>query len=169
MNSETNGIEKLLTMIRDIKFTMLTTVASDGTIHSRPMGTLKTDPENFEGGLWFFSRKNSLKNDELKSDQHVNLVYTDPDKKRYVSVCGWASISEDKKKMKELWMNELKSWFPEGLNDPEISLISVRPESAEIWDAPPGKLIQLLRFVKSTVTGKPIHQKNESEHIQLGH
>ena len=62
MNSETNGIGKLLTMIRDIKFTMLTTVASDGTIHSRPMGTLKTNPENFEGSLWFFSRKNSLKN-----------------------------------------------------------------------------------------------------------
>jgi general stress protein 26 len=127
--------ETLINLIKDIKLAMFTTVCDDGTIHSRPMGTLANSLKNFDGTLWFFSKKNSHKNHELETDQHVNLAYTAADK-RFVSVSGRAFISDDKEKMKELWSPVLNTWLPEGLNDPDISLIGVKVESAEIWDAP---------------------------------
>lgn len=168
MNEQQNA-ETLINMIRDIKFTMMTTVGTDGTIHSRPMGTLKGTTDNFDGTLWFFSRQNSHKNHDIEKDQHVNLAYADPDKHHYISVCGRAFVSRDKTKMAELWNPMLKAWFPEGLEDPDISLIGVNVESAEIWDSPPGKVVQLMGFVKSAVTGKPYDQKNHSQHIELRH
>lgn len=169
MNNETNDYQKLATMIKDIKFTMLTTVSDDGSLHSRPMGTLELNPDEFQGTIWFFSRKDSLKNYSIKKDQHVNLSYANPDKHQYVSVTGRAFISDDRSKMQELWNPILKAWFPEGLEDPDLGLIGINVESAELWDSPPAKVVQMLGFVKSAVTGKPYDQKAHSQHIDLRH
>lgn len=167
MNNETTDLEKLASMIKDIKFTMLSTVAPDGSIHSRPMATQSIDARSFDGTLWFFSKKKSFKNTDIEADQHVNLAYANPDKQQYVSVCGRANVTQDKAKMKELWNPIYKAWFPEGLEDPEISLISVRIESAELWDSPPSKVVQMAGFVKAAVTGRPYDQKHNSQHINM--
>lgn len=167
MNKETTDVETLASMIKDIKFTMMTTVAEDGALYSRPMATQKLNVDEFTGRLWFFSKKSSPKNHSIENDQHVNLAYAEPDKNRYVSVSGRATISEDKAKMKELWNPFLKAWFPEGIDDPEISLIAVDVESAEIWDSPSSKVVQLVGFVKAAVTGKPMDQNLSSKHIDL--
>ena len=169
MKNEMNDYEKLAGMIKDIKFAMFTTIGENGSLHSRPMGTLDLKPENFDGTLWFFSRKDSLKNNSIKKDQHVNLSYANPDKQQYVSVAGRAFITSDRSRMEELWNPILKAWFPEGLDDPELSLIGVNVESAELWDAPPAKVVQLLGFVKSAVTGKPYDSKSHNQHIDLRH
>ncbi len=167
MNKETTDQEKLVSMIRDIRFAMLTTVAPDGTIHSRPMGSLAANLKAFDGILWFFSRQDSHKNHDIETDQHVNLAYADPDRQHYVSICGRAFVSTDRAKMKELWNPILKAWFPEGLEDSQISLIGVQVESAEIWESPPSKVVQLMGFVKSAVTGKPYNQRAHGQHIEL--
>ena len=47
------GMKKIGELIADIRFAMLTTVAADGTLDSRPMATQKTE---FDGVLWFLTR-----------------------------------------------------------------------------------------------------------------
>jgi general stress protein 26 len=167
MNKETTDVDKFISMIKDVKYTMFSTVSSDGSVHSRPMATQTLDPETFDGTLWFFSKKNSIKNHAIENDQHVNLTYISPSNQGFVSVCGRASISESKTKMEELWRPILKEWFPEGINDPEISLIAVDIESAEVWDLPPTMAGKLVDFVKTAVTGK-LHSHNvQGQHINL--
>ncbi len=167
MNKETTDVETLASMIKDIKFTMMTTVADDGAIYSRPMAALKMDIESFDGRLWFFSKKNSPKIHSIENDQHINLTYVEPHKQLYVSVSGRATISEDKEKMIELWNPILKAWFPEGLEDPEISLIAVGVESAEVWDSPSGKVVQLAGFLKAAFAKSPLDQKENRKHHEL--
>ncbi len=167
MNNEISDLERLATLIKDINFTMLTTVSENGTIHSRPMATQKVDVKKFDGTLWFFSKKNSFKNHDIENDQNVNLAYANPDKQQYASVCGRAIITTDQKKIRELWNPMLKAWFPEGIDDPEISLIGVQVESAELWDSPPSKVVQLAGFVKASLTGQPFDQNLNSKHIDL--
>lgn len=169
MNNEMNDTEKLLSYVKDIKFAMLTTVSPDGTIHSRPMGTLRMSVEDFDGNIWFFSKKNSFKNHDIETEQNVNLAYADPSSQKYVSVTGKAFVSQDRQKMEKLWNPILKAWFPEGLEDPEISLIGIRVETAEVWDSPSSKVVQLAGFIKASVTGKPYPEKAHSEHLDIRH
>jgi general stress protein 26 len=166
MTSIEMDFKRLGEMIKDIKFTMLSTVTTDGSIHSRPMATLKFDVEEFDGKLWFFTRKDTAKIHSIENDQHVNLAFAQPDKQQYVSLSGRAEVSYDKEKMKELWTPVLKAWFPEGLDDPEISLISVKAESAEIWDAPPSKVVRMAGLAKAMATGEP-YGKNHNERMDL--
>lgn len=167
MTSIEMDLKHLGEMIKDIKFTMLTTVTTDGTIHSRPMASLKFDVEKFDGKIWFFTKKNTAKIHDIENEQQVNLAYANPDKQRYISVAGRAQVSEDKEKMKELWNPILKAWFPEGLDDPQISLISVKAESAEIWDAPPSKVVHMAGIAKAIATGKPYDSQKHNDRIDL--
>lgn len=169
MDSLDMDLRKLAGMIKDIKFTMLTTVNEDGSMSSRPMATQKIDDETFDGRLWFFTKKDTHKVHSIKHDQHVNLAYAHPEKQSYISVAGRARVVENKEKMRELWNPLLKAWFPEGLEDPQISLISVNIDSAEIWDAPPSKIVQMVGMMKSIVTGKPYDHEAHSQHLNLNH
>lgn len=166
-----NDHERLRDTIKDIQFTMMTTIDSQGKMHSRPMATMAFDDVNdFEGVLWFFTKKDSVKVHEIELDKEVNLSYADPGSQRYVSVSGFASIEADKLRMMQFWKPTLKAWFPEGLDDPQLTLIKVEVDSAEIWDSPPSKVVKLVGIAKSMMTGKPYEDpKIESHHLGRSH
>ena len=149
--SRNDSIEKLRQMIKGINFAMMTTARSDGTLHSRPMATQQVE---FDGDLWFFTGKASTKVKEIRNDQHVNLSYADPDDNRYVSIAGRARMVRDRAKAKELWNPFYRTWFPKGLDDPNLALMKVTVESAEVWDSPSSVMVHLFGIVKATLTGK---------------
>lgn len=95
----------------------------------------------------------STKIDEVQSEQRVNVSYANSDDSRYVSVSGTAQLVRDQKKPKELWNPVYKAWFPNGLEDPNLALLKVAIEKAEYWDAPSGKMVQAIGFVKALATG----------------
>jgi general stress protein 26 len=163
-----NDHEKLAEMIKDITFTMMTTIGETGQLHTRPMATMDFgNVQAFDGNLWFFTRKDSLKVHDIVEDKEVSLAYSHPTSQRYVAVNGLATVVSDQNKMRELWTPTLKAWFPEGLADPQIALIKVTVESAEIWDSPPGAVVKLVGMAKAMLTGKP-YDNNLGEHRQIG-
>lgn len=110
---------------------MLTTESDDGSLRSRPMATLDTA---FDGTLWFFTKADSPKTEEVKHSAQVNLSYALADQQRYVSVSGRATLVWDRHKMTELWKPAFTSWMPLGLNEPQIALLRVDIDKAEYWD-----------------------------------
>jgi general stress protein 26 len=159
------SIRKLGELIKGIGFAMFTTVDFDGNLYSRPMATQEID---FDGDLWFFSGKSTAKIRSIEKDQHVNVSFSDPSNNKYVSVSGKAETIYDRSKMEELWSPLFKNWFPEGLEDPDLTLIRVRVESAEYWDSPSKMIVRLVGFAKALAGGGRIpmgdHQK-----VQLPH
>lgn len=140
-------IEKVRDLIKGIKIAMLTTVnSSDGSLHSRPMGTQEVE---FDGDLWFFTRSDSQKVDEIKTDQSVNVSYAH--EPRYVSISGKAQIVNDKAKMKELWSPIYKVWFPDGLDDPTLRLLKVSVQKVEYWDTPGGLVQTVIGFAEGLI------------------
>jgi len=149
-NEREASIAKLREMLEDIDFCMLTTIDS-GHLRARPMSTQAAE---FDSEVWFFTRDDSHKIEEIEKDNRVCLGYSKPDDQTYVSVSGRADMTKDRAKMEELWNPILKAWFPEGLDDPNICLMKVTIEHAEYWESPSGKLVQLFGFVKALATGQ---------------
>lgn len=157
------SVKKLGELIKEIEFAMLTTAEADGTLRSRPMATQQVE---FDGDIYFFTRASSPKVGEVEREHHVNVSYAKPDAQRYVSVSGRANLSRDRAKIEELWSPMLKAWFPEGLDDPDLALLKVSVESAEYWDSPSSKVVQLVGFVKAVVTGES-DKPGENEKLNL--
>jgi general stress protein 26 len=158
------GAAKLYELIKDVRIAMMTSIEPDGSLHSRPMYNHKADAA---GDLWFFSRARDPKIGELKKDSQVNLAYADPSNQNYVSVSGHAEIIMDKDKVKELWSEGLRTWFPKGPDDPDIALIRVHPTGGEYWDSPSRTVMQLYGYAKARLTGEPPYELSDQKKVSL--
>ena len=112
-------------------------------LSGRPMATQEVDDE---GNIWFMSGKDSDKNRDIENDQHVQLFYSATGKYEYMSIYGRAVIITDQFKIQELWTPMAKTWFKQGKDDPNISLIKVTPDDAYYWDTKNNKMVSLLKF-----------------------
>jgi general stress protein 26 len=130
---------------------LFTTVLTKLPLTTRPMSTREVDDD---GCLWFFSRRSSDKNREIAMDNRVQLFYSNFSSSEYMSLYGKATILSDKHKAKKLWSAIAKTWFNEGYDDPELTLIKVEPEDGYYWDTKDGKVISLLKMVAGAVAGK---------------
>ena len=66
---------------------------------------------------------------------------------------GAAEISFDKDKIKQYWSPLAKTWFKEGIDDPNISLIKVNTKSAYYWDVEGNQMINFFKMIASVATG----------------
>jgi general stress protein 26 len=140
-----NGsVKKLRKLMRDIRTAMLTTVASDGSLHSRPMLTSEVE---FDGTLWFIASARSGLAQEISANPNVNVSYANPKGDRYISVTGAASMLRDGARLKELWSGKHKAWFGQGKKDPDLTLLRIDVHFAEYWDAT-AESVQLSQFVR---------------------
>ena len=144
--------QKLREMIKDIDFCMLTTVDENNDLHGRPM-SLNSEVDQ-EGNLWFFTSSESHKVSELTRTPKCNVSFSDPDNSRFVSITGKAELVQERGKIEELWKPELKAWFPEGTDQPDLALLRIGIEKAEYWDSPSSKVAQVVSFVSALVKGE---------------
>lgn len=147
------SLQKLRDMMQEIDFCMLTTLDQDGCLRSRPMSTNREVEAN--GDLWFFTYASSHKVAEVNHNHQVNLSFSAPGRQCYVSLSGTAELVRDRAKIQELWRPELKAWFPQELDEPDIALLKVTATQAEYWDAPASWVAKTVSFVKAVTTGKP--------------
>ncbi|HEV2644894.1 MAG TPA: pyridoxamine 5'-phosphate oxidase family protein [Acidobacteriaceae bacterium] len=148
------GTKKIGELIKDVRICMMTTAAGDGTFDSRPMATQQTE---FDGTVWFLTRHESQKVAELQQDANVTLLYSDPRNNNYVAAKGKATISRDKSKIHELWNAMYKAWFPEGEDDPQITVLRVDIHEAQYWEASSSKLIFGIKYLAAAVTGGEVN------------
>lgn len=145
------GAKKLFELVKDVKVAMMTTADPDGTLNSRPMWNNDID-EN--GDIWFFTKLHSPKTAAISKDDQINLSYSDPSSQTYVSIAGKAEIVSDQALVDAKWTESLKTWFPNGKDDPEVALIRIHPEQGEYWDSPRSKMLHLFGYVKASLTGE---------------
>jgi general stress protein 26 len=151
------GLEKLKELVDSIRTCMFITNAS-GQNHVRPMATIKMEDN---GALWFFSELNSEKAADIKTNDSVQLLYSHPGKDAYLDIRGIAVIETSKEKITELWSPMVKAWFPEGVDDPNICLLKVEPDSVYYWDSGTNKMVYLLKMLASAATGKRMAEGEE--------
>ena len=161
-NNRSESVAKLKELLEGIDFCMLTTI-DGGVLRSRPMSTQQFE---FDGDLWFFTSDQTHKVGEIQADDRVNVAYSKPDDNTYVSVSGRAELLKDQAKIDELWNPIHKAWFPEGKDDPHLSLLKVKVEAAEYWESSSSTLVQLFGFVKALATGESAHG-GENKKIEL--
>jgi general stress protein 26 len=158
--AQQEGIEKMKELAEAARICHFVTGLNTTPLTSRPMATQEVDDE---GNFWFLSKLSSHKNEEIDDDPEVQLFYSNNASSEYLTVFGYAEIIRDRKKLEELWNPMVKAWFTEGKDDPEVSIIRVRPVDAYYWDTKTNKLISLMKIAASTITGKTMDDGVEGQ------
>lgn len=89
--------------------------------------------------------------EQVKKFPTVTLAFADHGSHDYVTITGQAVVSNDRAQIKELWTPFAKAWW-DSADDPEIRLLTVTPENAEIWEGP-NQLVATAIMLTAAVTG----------------
>ena len=143
--------QKVWDLIKDIRVAMMVTQDASHVLSARPMSAAQTD---YDGTLWFMAREGSPKLAEIEGETDVLLAYSHPSKQDYVSIAGRARVVRDRAKVRELWSEPARVWFPKGPEDASIALIAVTVTTAEYWDAPSATMVYAYGYAKARLTGK---------------
>ena len=144
------AIKKLKELAEDARICMMTTNLDQRPMSSRPMSLQEVDDE---GIMWFISGKNSDKNYELRKDSEVQLFFMNNGSSEYLSVFGRAEIYSDQQTIDDKWSEMANAWFEDGKDDPNVSIIGVKPQDVRYWDTKHGKLVDMALMLYAAVTG----------------
>ena len=152
------AIETVRKLIKGIDTAMLTTVSEEGLV-SRPM---KTQEIEFDGDLWFMTKKDTGKFHELLRNRQVNVAYAG---KSFVSIRGEAELVESVSKLKELWSPAYEELMETTYDDPNLILIKVKAETAEYWDT--GNKFKMVKFMFRRLMGKNTEGTDINQTVEL--
>lgn len=164
-NEETSGKsigeleDRFWKFAQDIRIASLVTKRGSVTA-SRPMSA---HCERETSKLYFLTSAGSKKVEEIAKDSAVTVSFSDTGSNKYLVVQGEGAISNDRAKIKELWSPFAKAWW-ESADDPDIRLITVSPNSAEIWDGPNWLVAGALMLAAAATGSKPA----VGEHSKIG-
>lgn len=144
-------LDKIWRLISDAHSALLVTATRDGTLDSRPMGCVQ---RGFEGKVWFLTFANSSKVKEIADNSHVLVSYARPAEYEYVSLSGRAQVTKDDRKARELWSEGFRVWFPSGLDDPDLVVISIDVDEVKYWTDAASVVTYAWAYVKARVVGK---------------
>ncbi len=142
--------KKLKEMVTDIKTVMFATNLASVPLSVVPMHTKEVDDS---GNIWFLSASNSDHNRDIKLNSNAQLLYSDPNDMKFISIFGDAKISNDKETIKKLYSKMDNAWF-DGPGDPNATAIQFTPREAVYWSNDDNKLVTLFKLGMAALTGK---------------
>ena len=143
-NDDADRVWKLMD---GIGFCMLSTHDGDD-IRSRPMAA-HVDREG--NAVYFLTDTAGKKDDEILRNPNVGLAFADAGAQKYVSLTGHAEVSNDRRKIRELWSTPARAWW-KNADDPTLRVLKVTPRDAQYWDSP-GTVLSYVKMLSAVVTG----------------
>ncbi|MGB8191148.1 MAG: pyridoxamine 5'-phosphate oxidase family protein [Chitinophagaceae bacterium] len=140
-----DAVTKFKQLAEEVNTCMFTTLDDNAQLFSRPMATVHVDDE---GNAWFFTNEFSEKVTEISKDNTVYLIYAHPKHNTYVTVKGSCMVILDRAKMAELWKPSMKTWLPNGIDDPKVCLLKVITEDAHYWNSTTQKMAVFFNRLK---------------------
>jgi general stress protein 26 len=161
--AEQDKIDRVWDIIEKVGVGMLTTRFSRG-LRARP---LEARPDREMGIIWFLADSRSNKDNEIGAEPDVGLVFINPEDKAYLSITARAQVQRDNATAKRIWKTTDKMWW-DGPEDPNLRVLRINPQLAELWDGPSNRAVAVYEFVKARITGeKPNLGENRKVTVKL--
>lgn len=149
--------ETLAELLRGFRFAMVTTVDPAGKLTARPLTVQEAE---FDGDLWFIVGRDSSVVAHARRTGTVGVALSSND--AWVSLAGDAEVVDDRARLDEYWSAAVEAWFPDGPDDPAVTLLKVNAVSGEYWSSAGGRIATLVGLVKSKLTGQTYEGRNET-------
>ena len=117
-------------------------------------------------GIWIFSRKDTDLVREMGDGHAAMFTFMTKDHDLIACIGGRLTEQYDPDKIEKFWNPVVAAWYPDGKDDPELTLLRLEPEDAQVWVQKGGAVRFGWEIAKANVT-KTQPDIGESRHIQL--
>ncbi len=145
-------VDRVWGLMEEIGIAMVVTHEGEGDqLRARPMAA---HPAREENAVYFLTDVAAGKIGEINHNANVCLAFADVKGRKFVSVTGQASISDDRGKIRQLWSVAEKAFWSDE-TDPAIRVLRVSPDDAEYWRSPGAVVTYVKMIVAGATGGKP--------------
>jgi general stress protein 26 len=129
---------------------------ADGSAHSEPL-TAQLDDDQVDT-LFFFTGKDN----RLAGGGKVMAQFVSKGHDFFACLSGTIARDDDFGMIDKLWNKQVEAWFPGGKDDPNLALLRLDIDSAELWEAD----MSLTGMVKM-LFGAKINPSEEGSHAKV--
>jgi general stress protein 26 len=132
----TKSITELARDMKGIDIAMLSTIAENGEIASRPMSNNRD--VTYDGDSYYFTRESARMVRDIVREPKVGLAFSNPPgllsgAGLFVAVEGRAEIIRDRTAFAAHWNPDLEVWFEQGVDTPGLVMLKVHAQRIKYW------------------------------------
>jgi general stress protein 26 len=136
--------------IEKVRYGMLGVVGAGPAQHFQPM-TPFLEPET--GTIWFFTR-NDTDLAKASAGEGAQAMFTIQSKDNELQACigGRLTQDHDRARIDKYWNAVVSAWYPEGKDDPRLTLMRLDGEDAAVWLSEQGPIKFAYEIAKANLT-----------------
>jgi general stress protein 26 len=131
--------------------------------HFQPM-TAFAEPEG--GQVWFFTRDDTDLAKSASGGAEAMLIVQSKDQEFQACIGGVLSTARDTTRIDKYWNPIVAAWFPDGKDDPALTLLRLDVRDAELWISKGGPARFAWEVAKANLTDSP-PDLGDKAHVKL--
>ncbi|MBL8770416.1 MAG: pyridoxamine 5'-phosphate oxidase family protein [Phenylobacterium sp.] len=100
--------------------------------------------------LWFFTRDDTDLAQTVGAGAEATFLFMD--RKLQACIDGRLSLAHDRDRIDRYWNAHVAAWYPDGKDDPSLTLLRLDVEEAAVWITEGGLLKYAVEVAKANVT-----------------
>ena len=131
--------------------------------HFRPM-TAFWEAETRD--LWFYAYRDAELTQAVGEGAEAMFTFQNKHATLWACIGGRLHVDHDPERLQRFWSPVVEAWYPEGKDDPRLTLLHLEAESGEVWINEKGPLRFGLDVLKANL-GRRTADPGVHEHIRL--
>jgi general stress protein 26 len=117
--------------------------------HSQPMTAFRDEETDT---IWFFTRNDTDLAKDAKGGKPAMFTYMAKDQHVFACIHGSLSQELDREKVERWWNPVVAAWYPEGKEDPHLTMLKFTPGDGRIWVSEKGVFGFAYEILKANIT-----------------
>ena len=118
--------------------------------HFQPMTAFVEKDTNT---LWFFTRDDTDLAQSVAANAGADAAFIFLDRKLQACIDGRITRSHDRERIDRYWNAHVAAWYPEGKDDPHLTLLRLDVSEAAVWVSEGGLLKYAFEVAKANASG----------------
>ncbi|MDB5526838.1 MAG: ral stress protein [Rhizobium sp.] len=120
--------------------------------HSKHMQPMAPQSAREEKRIWFYTKVNTDIAKAAQNGGHVHMCLVTDDYQACLD--GDLRTIHSREHIERYWSSMVEAWFPDGKDDPQLTMMCLTPQTAAIWVSTGSKLVFGWEIAKAITTGE---------------
>jgi len=117
--------------------------------HYQPMAAYGEEDSN---QVWFFTRDDTELVNDVATNHDGRLILVSRDREVFADISGDLTIDRDQARIDKYWNPMASAWFPEGKDDPHLTMLRFEPSEGQVWIVKKGLLRMAFQVARANAT-----------------
>lgn len=141
--------KRLYKEVDDARFGMLGVIGAPTQHHFNPMACY---PDKDMGDIWFFTKKGTDLVRDAGLGQSAMFIVASKDQDFQACIGGDLREEFDRDRLEKFWNAHVAAWYPDGKDDPQLTMLRFQPSDADVWISKAGPVKYAFEVAKANAS-----------------